>query len=72
MTDAGLAAIMNGGSAVPFDPVQNAGLQGSIVFHKPHPETIVDAVTLRVMGKRLKKWFGFGVETFVEREKVMA
>ncbi|KAI5369206.1 hypothetical protein Slin14017_G000850 [Septoria linicola] len=71
MTDSGFAAIMNGGSAVRFAPIEHSSLQGSIVFHKPHPETIVDAVSLRVMGKRLKKWFGFEVETFVERKKEM-
>ncbi|KAK4506466.1 hypothetical protein PRZ48_000198 [Zasmidium cellare] len=69
MADAGFAATHCGGSAVSFDPVENAPMQGSIVFHKPHPEPTVDSVMLHIMGKRLHKWFAWDKETFVQREK---
>lgn len=32
--------------------------EGSIAFHKPHPNPVVDPYMLRSMGKRLHKWFG--------------
>lgn len=67
MADAGFAASHCGGSAVSFNPVENAPMKGSIVFHKPHPEPNVDFVMLHTMGKRLRKWFGWGSETFVEK-----
>ncbi|KAF2171385.1 hypothetical protein M409DRAFT_50831 [Zasmidium cellare ATCC 36951] len=69
MADAGFAATHCGGSAVSFCPIEGASMKGSIVFHKPHPEPNVDSVMLHMMGKRLRKWFGWGNETFVEREK---
>lgn len=69
MTDAGFAATHCGGSPVSFVPVEDTPMTGAIVFHKPHPEPNVDAVMLHCMGKRLKKWFGWEMETFVERKK---
>ncbi|KAI7199586.1 hypothetical protein KC343_g8572 [Hortaea werneckii] len=70
MTDAGFSATHTGGSAVSFERKARDGADGAIVFHKPHPDTEMDNLMLRVMGKRLKKWFGWDEGTFVEREKV--
>lgn len=71
MADVGFAATHCGGSAVSFDPVESAPMRGhgSIVFHKPHPEPSIDPVILRIMGQRLRKWFGWERDTFVERVK---
>ncbi|GAB1730776.1 hypothetical protein NU195Hw_g72t1 [Hortaea werneckii] len=70
MTDAGCSATHTGGSAVSFGRKARDGADGTIVFHKPHPDTEMDNLMLRMMGKRLKKWFGWDEGTFVEREKV--
>ncbi|KAI6892664.1 hypothetical protein KC334_g13254 [Hortaea werneckii] len=69
MTDAGFSATHTGGSAVSFERKARDGADGTIVFHKPHPDTEMDNLMLRMMGKRLKKWFGWDDGTFVEREK---
>ncbi|THV48900.1 hypothetical protein BGAL_0222g00200 [Botrytis galanthina] len=55
-----------GGSAVQFEPDTSSPWfgQGKIVFHKPHPERVVDAIMLGAMGKRMEKWFGWSDETF--------
>lgn len=60
MKDVGFSACSSTGSAVQFDLPD----KGKIVFHKPHPVPKVDHIMLKAMGKRLKKWFGFGKETF--------
>ncbi|KAI6798349.1 hypothetical protein KC363_g3383 [Hortaea werneckii] len=70
MTDAGFSATHTGGSAVSFERQARDGADGAIVFHKPHPDTEMDNLMLRMMGKRLKKWFGWDEGTFVERAKV--
>ncbi|TGO17517.1 hypothetical protein BTUL_0017g00980 [Botrytis tulipae] len=67
MAEAGFIASHDaGGSAVQFEPDTNSPWfgQGKIVFHKPHPERVVDAIMLGAMGKRMKKWFGWSDETF--------
>ncbi|KAF7923039.1 uncharacterized protein EAE98_007744 [Botrytis deweyae] len=67
MAEAGfIASHERGGSAVQFEPDTSSPWfgKGKIVFHKPHPERVVDAVMLGVMGKRMKKWFGWSDETF--------
>ncbi|KAK4543627.1 hypothetical protein LTR36_005272 [Oleoguttula mirabilis] len=69
MADAGCSATHTGGSAVSFDQCASTGAGGTIVFHKPHPDPEVDAVMLQTMGKRLRKWFGWDADVFVEREK---
>ncbi|EME41289.1 hypothetical protein DOTSEDRAFT_36709 [Dothistroma septosporum NZE10] len=46
------------GSAVVFGMPES----GRIVFHRPHPTPKIDPIMLRAMGKRLRKWFGFGNE----------
>ncbi|KAI6963247.1 hypothetical protein KC329_g16039 [Hortaea werneckii] len=70
MTDAECSATHTGGSAVSFERKARDGADGTIVFHKPHPDTEMDNMMLRMMGKRLKKWFGWDEGTFVERAKV--
>lgn len=65
MTDAGFSATPGGGSAVSF---RNVITQESISFHRPHPVPMLSPICLRKMGKRLTKWFGYDVETFVEKE----
>lgn len=64
MTDAGFPAVNSGGSTVHF-----GSDEGSIVFHKPHPEPNIDAVALQNMGRRMRKWFGWEWERFAERKK---
>jgi hypothetical protein len=64
LTDAGMTATQSAGSAVAF-----SNRQGSISLHMPHPEPVVDAITLRGFGKRLNKWLGWSNETFMLRPK---
>ena len=63
MVDAGCSASHSGGSAVTFRDERSK--KGSIVLHKPHPDTTVDHVMLKTIGKRLTKWFGWVTSTFV-------
>jgi hypothetical protein len=65
LKDAGMTAEQSGGSAVNFS-IQHTG---SIVFHMPHPDPVVDAILLRGFGKRLTKWFRWTEETFILRPK---
>jgi hypothetical protein len=69
MVDAGCSAMHNGGSAVTFGNVQNVndGKEGTIVFHKPHPNRELELPELRINGKRLRRRFGWNPEVFVER-----
>ncbi|KXT18064.1 hypothetical protein AC579_4539 [Pseudocercospora musae] len=62
MTDAGFLATEASGSAVRF-----SNDKGSISFHKPHPDPVIDPVMLHSMARRMKKWFGWSGETFVLR-----
>lgn len=64
LNDAGLIATQAPGSAVTFASTD----AGAINLHKPHEPT-VDALMLRRMGKRLRKWFGWTGERFVLRAK---
>lgn len=66
MVDAGCSVTPTGGSVVTFRDETNG--KGSIVFHRPHPHSVIEPIVLRSMGKRLRKWFGWEAETFVERE----
>lgn len=63
MADVGFVARDAGGSAVSFE---NNG-EGKIIFHKPHPDTDIDAHLLRIMAWRMTKWFGWSRESFVLR-----
>jgi hypothetical protein len=65
LTDIGMTAAQGQGSAVVF----SNQLGGSISFHKPHPKPVVNAIKLRGYGKRLHKWFGWGIESFVLRPR---
>ncbi|KAH6952089.1 hypothetical protein DER45DRAFT_636384, partial [Fusarium avenaceum] len=67
MVDAGFIARNNSGSAVAF--TQSSGEGGKIVFHKPHPVDKIDPVMLRIMAKRMTKWFGWRRELFVLRNE---
>nr|RBQ87940.1 hypothetical protein FVER53263_13551 [Fusarium verticillioides] len=62
MNKAGFTARNNTGSAVAFKQVSGEG--GRIVFHKPHPSEKIDPILLRIMGKRMAKWFGWKRELF--------
>ncbi|KAK4894063.1 hypothetical protein LTR27_007647 [Elasticomyces elasticus] len=62
--DAGMSMIHTGGSAVMFSHTT----KGSITFHRPHPKSDLNSFHLRCFGKRLRKWFGWNADTFVERE----
>lgn len=64
MNDASFTAQEASGSAVTF---KKSG--GSISFHRPHPDPVLDHIMLYGMAKRLTKWFGFNSELFVLREK---
>lgn len=66
MAKVGFMSRFSGGSAVTFEPGESSKWsgQGSIVFHRPHPNSTIDAVMLGSIGKRMKKWFGWGAETF--------
>jgi hypothetical protein len=65
LTDAGMTATQVPGSGVKFSNGPK-----SIVFHKPHPEDVVDGVMMRCqIGRRLQKWFSWDKETFVLRVK---
>ncbi|KAK3647758.1 hypothetical protein LTR56_000718 [Elasticomyces elasticus] len=61
MTDAG----GGGGSSVSF----SNGV-GTIVFHRPHPDPVIDSIMLRAMGKRISRRFGWCRERFVLRAKL--
>jgi hypothetical protein len=67
MVDAGFIARNNSGSAVAF--IRSSGEGGKIVFHKPHPVDKIDPVLLRIMAKRMAKWFGWRREIFVLRNE---
>ncbi|KAF8858232.1 hypothetical protein BDZ45DRAFT_786060 [Acephala macrosclerotiorum] len=66
MAKVGFMSRRSGGSAVTFEPSGGSKWygQGSIAFHRPHPDSKIDPVMLHSIGKRMKKWFGWGKETF--------
>ncbi|PPJ56208.1 hypothetical protein CBER1_09391 [Cercospora berteroae] len=67
MKGAGFSAIPSGGSVFTFKSARR-----DLNFHRPHPDPSIDPIMLRIMGRRLNKWFEFDKDTFVEREKVEA
>jgi hypothetical protein len=67
MFDAGFIAKNNSGSAVAF--TQASGEGGGIFFYKPHPVDKIDPILLRIMAKRMAKWFGWRRELFVLRNE---
>ncbi|OTA93449.1 hypothetical protein M434DRAFT_30954 [Hypoxylon sp. CO27-5] len=62
MVVAGFELRQKNGSAVSF---RHADRGGSIVFHKPHPQPVIDHIMLSTMGKRLNKWYGWDRDLFV-------
>ncbi|TKX20274.1 putative mRNA binding protein [Elsinoe australis] len=67
MADAGFSIQQGSGSSVCFQQGVHGNGAGSIVFHRPHPDPTIDPIMLRVMGKRLRKWFHWDKGSFVER-----
>lgn len=65
MVDAGFAVVQGSGSAVGFKYADGK----MIVFHRPHPEPVVDPTMLQAYGKRLRKHFGWERHVFEERGK---
>jgi hypothetical protein len=68
MAQIGFAARHNGGSAVLFEPNSECKwcpFGGKIVFHRPHPDPTLTPLILKFMGKRMHKWFGWSVGTFI-------
>lgn len=63
MIDANFNAEQGSGSAVRF-----SSDLGSISFHRPHPEPVIDRIMLHSMGKRMRKWFGLSRYVFEVRE----
>lgn len=77
MIDTGFSVEQGSGSAVSFkQQIQDVNTperaRGSIVFHRPHPDPSIDPVILQSMEKRMRKWFGWHHDIFVEREKSAA
>ncbi|KAH8887783.1 hypothetical protein GQ53DRAFT_768106 [Thozetella sp. PMI_491] len=54
LSEAGLTPNHNGGSAVSF---KTADGKETIVFHQPHPSTVINPVMVLSLGKRLQKRF---------------
>ena len=61
MVDAGFSVTQSSGSAVGF-----RNEKGYIVFHRPHPEPVIEPVVLFTMGKRMRRRFGWTAECFIE------
>lgn len=59
MVNAGFHITQGSGSSVVFKKEE-----GSIVFHRPHPDPTVDGMMLLRMGKRMKKWFDWDAGSF--------
>ncbi|KZV69956.1 hypothetical protein PENSPDRAFT_685965 [Peniophora sp. CONT] len=68
MTEMGFSADYGAhGSSTRFDPPDAS--TRSISFHKPHPETHIEPVTLRIWGKKLKESYGWDAETFEQARR---
>lgn len=48
---------------------EHSGGKGAVVFHRPHPEPILDPIMLHGIGSRMNKHFGWVRETFVLAKK---
>lgn len=66
MAKVGFVSRSSGSSAVTVEPDVGSKWygKGSIVFHRPHPDSTIDPVILGSIGKRMKKWFGWDGEMF--------
>jgi hypothetical protein len=70
MADAGMIVSQKHGSAVTFASQTNEDYGSrSIVIHRPHPDSTINPVMLRTIGKRIAKWLSWQRDTFVERER---
>ncbi|KAJ7063660.1 hypothetical protein C8F01DRAFT_1368173 [Mycena amicta] len=58
----GFSLFQTAGSSVRFDPPAKAARP--ITFHRPHPDSILTPIMLRWVGGRLKRCYGWTVETF--------
>lgn len=67
MDEAGFAARQLNGSAYSFEPGPASPWSecGRIAFHRPHPEPKYESWRLLGIGKRMSKWFGWNLDTFV-------
>ncbi|KAI1414390.1 hypothetical protein F5Y13DRAFT_188498 [Hypoxylon sp. FL1857] len=68
MVLAGFEPIQGHGSAVSFRHVNR--MAGSIVIHQPHPEPTIDHIRLLTWGKRLRRWFGWNLDSFTVDDRV--
>lgn len=66
MTDVGFSARRGSGCEVIFEAEKRE--QGKIVFHKPHPVAKIDVIEFLHMGKRMRKWYGWGRDVFCLRD----
>ena len=66
MVDAGCSVVPKGGSIYKFTDLKLSG--GAIDVHRPHPDPVISPLLLRAIGHRVRKWFGWEMELFVERE----
>ncbi|KAI5360475.1 hypothetical protein Slin14017_G086500 [Septoria linicola] len=64
MADAGFAITEASGFAVSF-----ANEEGSIVFHRPHPDPVLTPIMLHDIAKRMEKWFGWHMGRYTLRVK---
>lgn len=66
MAETDFSAKQSHGSQYSFEPAPTSKWygRGKIIFHKPHPEPKYDAKVFLDMGKRMKKWFGWSIDTF--------
>lgn len=70
MQDVGFKSQQTTGSEVVFQPGENErGWSGRINFHRPHPVPKIDRIMMRVMGKRMNRWYGWEDGLFVVEEK---
>jgi len=53
------------GSGVRFQPPDPT--LRSISFHKPHPESTIDPITLQKWGKKLKSFHGWSEEVLLQQ-----
>jgi hypothetical protein len=68
LIEAGFTGAHTSGSAVAFTRGKQGG---SIAIHKLHPDHSFPLNKLKVVGKRLQKWFGWNEDTFVEKPRTL-
>ncbi|EQL01850.1 ipa protein [Ophiocordyceps sinensis CO18] len=63
MVDLGFSVGPKCGSTYHFLPVNNPALDRPVSFHRPH-ESHIEGIFLRLLGRRLKRVYGWGRDTF--------